>query len=206
MEFRNSRTVVTALVCTLAVTLTACNMRVEKGEDGKEKKVDIATPLGGLKVRTDNVDARDTGLKVYPNSRLKPGEHNQDNDKAKANVDINTPFFNLKVVAVTYLTDDPPEKVLAFYRDDIKRFGNTVECNPAGKGEKKENHDLSAPVSCEGDGIHVKTGGDKLEGAIELKAGTNGNQRVVAVKPDGKGSEFSLVYLRMNKGEAEDSI
>lgn len=205
MEFRNSRTVLTALVCTVALTLTACNMQVEKGEDGKEKKVEIATPLGGLKVRTDNVDARDTGLKVYPNSRLKPGENNEDKDKA--NVNINTPFFNLKVVAVTYLTDDPPDKVLAFYRDDIKRFGNTVECKDTGSREKKkDNHELSAPVSCEGSDIHVKTGGDKLESAIELKAGTNGNQRVVAVKPDGNGSEFSLVYVRMNKGEAEDSI
>lgn len=202
MEYRSSRTVLTAMACAFALTLAACNMRVEKGEDGKEKNVDIATPLGGLKVRTDNVDARDTGLKIYPNARLKPGEHNE--DKEKANVNINTPFFDIKVVAVTYQSDDPPEKVLAFYRDDIKRFGNPVECT-GGSREKKGNEDLSAPVSCKEDGIHVISG-DKKGTEIELKAGTNGNQRVVAVKPNGQGSEFSLVYVRMQKDEGEDSI
>jgi hypothetical protein len=38
-----------------------------------------------------------------------------------------------------------------------------------------------------------------------LKAGTNGNQHIVAVKPRDNGTEFSLVYVRVRGGK-EDSI
>jgi len=38
---------------------------------------------------------------------------------------------------------------------------------------------------------------------VELKVGTNENQHIVAVEPDGKGSSFSLVYVRSHGKDAE---
>ena len=38
---------------------------------------------------------------------------------------------------------------------------------------------------------------------VELKVGTKANQHIVAVKPEGKGSSFSLVYVRTHGKEAD---
>jgi hypothetical protein len=40
---------------------------------------------------------------------------------------------------------------------------------------------------------------------VELKVGTEDNQHIVAVKPDGKGSRFALVYVRTHAGK-DDTI
>jgi len=55
---------------------------------------------------------------------------------------------------------------------------------------------MSKPVSCGNDGS-----GD----SVELKVGTEGNQHIVAVKPNSKGSRFALVYVRMRTGK-EDTV
>jgi hypothetical protein len=38
---------------------------------------------------------------------------------------------------------------------------------------------------------------------VELKAGTDENQHIVAVESEGKGSSFSLVYVRTHGKEAD---
>jgi hypothetical protein len=38
---------------------------------------------------------------------------------------------------------------------------------------------------------------------VELKVGTKENQHIVAVEPDGKGSSFSLVYVRTHGRDAD---
>src|SRR6185437_17073466 len=68
--------------------------------DGKDKEVTIKSPLGGLHVRTDKVDPKQMGLSVYPGARLKEKEGNND---SKADVNIDTPWFGLKVVALKYV-------------------------------------------------------------------------------------------------------
>ena len=50
--------------------LPACSVNVKKGENGEDKKVDIHTPVGDIKVDKE-ADARDTGLPVYPGARLR---------------------------------------------------------------------------------------------------------------------------------------
>lgn len=186
--------------------LAGCSVHTQKDETGHESKVDIRTPLGGLKVRTDDVKASDTGIAVYPNAQIKP---KQGNDDSKANVNIDTPFFAMKVVAVSYTSSDSPDKILGFYRDKMKSFGKYVECKDTGSKRDKDNDkhgDLDASVSCDS-GAQVKLDGSKIgeKGTIELKAGTKGNQHLVSVTPVTNGTEFSLIYIRMRGGK-EDSI
>ena len=52
------------------LALPGCNVNVKKDGEGKEKKVDIETPVGGLHV-TKDADVRDIGLPVYPGARRK---------------------------------------------------------------------------------------------------------------------------------------
>ena len=48
------------------------------------------------------------------------------NDKS-ANVNISSFGFQLKVVALEYESDDTPDKLIAYYRDQLKKYGNVPE-------------------------------------------------------------------------------
>ncbi|MBZ5631413.1 MAG: hypothetical protein LAO06_21375 [Acidobacteriia bacterium] len=164
------------------VWLAGCSIHEGRTESG-EKKVDIRTPFGDLKVNTD-VDVKDTGLPVYPGAQRVT---KTDNDKDAANVNISSGAFGLKVVAIKFRSDDPPSKVLDFYRPKMKAFGGKLlECQQ--QGFVTYNHvDDSKEITCD-KGSHLGTN-------VELKAGTPDRQHIVAVKPVGAGSEFALVYV-----------
>ena len=72
-------------------------------------------------------DVRDTGLPVYPGARRK--EKGDDGNESSANVNISSELFGLKVVAVEYLSDDPPEKLVAYYTGQLKKYGNVLVCH-----------------------------------------------------------------------------
>jgi hypothetical protein len=98
---------VIAAAFTLSLTLLACSVNVkDHGDDGADK-VDISTPVGGIHVDED-ADVRDTGLPVYPRARPKP--KTDDGDKKSANVNLSAFGYGLKVVALEYESDDPPDK------------------------------------------------------------------------------------------------
>jgi hypothetical protein len=181
------------LACTLL--LPACNIKEKK--EGEKKKVDISTPFGELKVRED-ADAKDTGLPVYPNSRAKPGDKNDENKSA--NVNLSFGKFGLKVAVATYETDATPDKVLAFYRTEVGKYGKVLEC----KGGSIGNVNIGNDDKDNDKEIHCDKNGDSS--VTELKVGGKGIERVVAVKPNGKGTEFSLVYVRTSGDDKEEPI
>ena len=79
------------------LALPGCNVNVKKDSEGKEKKVDIETPMGALHVASDP-DVRDVGLAVYPGARKKEkGDNDHDNN---AHINISSSVFGLKVVAM----------------------------------------------------------------------------------------------------------
>ncbi|MBZ5705769.1 MAG: hypothetical protein LAN63_10475 [Acidobacteriia bacterium] len=181
---------VLALAFAALLVLPACSINVKKDKAGEDKKVDIETPLGGIHV-SKNADVRDTGLPVYPGARVK--EKEASGEEKSANVNISSGLFGLKVVAIEYESDDPPEKVIAYYKDQLKKYGNVLECHTNKHGGdvnvEKTTHDSDGPkdVKCEGDN-HGST--------VELKVGTEDNQHVVAVEPRGKGCDFALVFVQ----------
>ena len=115
----------TVLAAALMTALTACKIHVDKSENGEEKKVDIQTPLGGIQVN-QGVNARDTGLSIYPGAHEKP--KSSDGNGGQANVNISSEFFGVKVVVAEFLSDDPPEKVISYYRGQLKKYGGILEC------------------------------------------------------------------------------
>ncbi len=176
-----------------ALLLSACSINVKKEQNGQDKQVDINTLVGGIHV-SKGADAADAGLAVYPGARLKQ-EGSDGNDKS-ANVNISSFGFGLKVVALEYRSDDAPDKVVAYYRDQLKKYGKVIEChtshmsvNPDVKGSDHGSHELT----CE----------ESSGSNIELKVGTREDQHIVAIEPDGKGSSFSLVYVRTHGKEAD---
>lgn len=175
------------LAFAMCLTIAACSINVKKDGSGEEKKVDIETPIGGIHV-DKGADVRDTGLAVYPGAHIKPKQSS--NDEKDANVNLSFLGYGLKVVAIEYLSDDAPDKVIAYYKDQLKRYGNVLECHTTGHNVQMDHQDGSKELTC--DSHSGKT--------IELKVGTNDNQHVVAVDPEGKGSSFALVYVRTTKG------
>ncbi|MGA8154381.1 MAG: hypothetical protein WB952_25785 [Terriglobales bacterium] len=177
-----------AIAFTLWLTVLACSVNVKDHKDGESDKVDIETPIGGIHVN-EEANVHDTGLAVYPGARQK--EKAKDGDSKSANVNISSSFFGVKVVAIEYESDDPPQKVLAFYQDQLKKFGHVIECHTS-----KHGGDLSVHAGGKNDSSReVRCEGSDSGNIAELKVGTEDNQHLVSVEPKGTGSDFALVYI-----------
>jgi len=176
-----------AAAALLALGLTACTMTMDKKGDGDEpKKVDIQTPFGGLKVRTE-VDPKEIGLPVYAGARQVPDERH---DSGSANVTLGVPGFGMKVIAAKFESDDSSDKVLEFYRKELKTYGNVTEC----KGDLDLKGDPgSQEVTCKDDPVHR----DK----VELAVGKGSTHRIVSIEPNAAGCKFALVYLQFRGKE-----
>ncbi len=102
----------------------------------------------------------------------------------------------MKVVALKYASPDSPEKVLAFYREQLKSYGKVLECHgdddvKVGDNDNHLKDDLNKPVHC-----NERLSSKKLV----LKVGTEGDQHLVAVEPTDSGCKFDLVYVKMRLG------
>ena len=195
---KSSAFVIAAAFASLAALLFAssCSVNVKKEANGEDKQVDINTLVGGIHV-SKQADVSDIGLAIYPGARLK--QKDTDGGDKSANVNISGFGFGLKVVALEYESDDAPAKVLVFYKDQLKKYGDVLECHTAGHFNVDMNmgshrsKDDSNNLTCAGD--HGSN--------IELKVGKKDDQHIVAVEPDGKGSSFSLVYVRTHGKDAD---
>jgi hypothetical protein len=171
--------------------LPSCSVNVKKEANGQDKQVDINTPVGGVHV-SKQADVSDVGLAVYPGARMKEKD-SRGSDKS-ANVNISGFGYGLKVVALEYQSDDAPAKILAFYKEQLKKYGNVLECHTSsGNWNVNMRKKGSNELTCDGSG-----GAD-----IELKVGTQDDQHIVAVESEGKGTSFSLVYVRTHGKDAD---
>lgn len=168
--------------------LTGC--RVDTHKNGDNEDVKIATPFGGMSVKTNEaVVEGGVGMTIYPGAVVvKKGK---EEDTGAADVSMNFGSFHLGVKVVSYKTPDSPDKLLDFYRKDMSKFGVVILC--------RGHHAIGTPtrtqdgLSCEKDGqTNVQTD----EGTSgELKAGSKQHQHIVVIDPDGSGSKFGLIAL-----------
>jgi len=186
-----SRFALAIAITSITLASAGCSVNVKKnGETGQDNKVDIDTPIGGIHV-SEGADVKDTGLPVYPGARPKKKASGSDDEKS-ANVNISGPGFALKVVALEYESDDGPDKLVTYYKDQLKKFGSVLECRTdkhagavADVDDDKNKGD--EPVSCDSGNRGMN---------VELKVGQRNDQHIVAIEPNGKGSRLALVYVR----------
>lgn len=172
-----TQTRLTLVAAALAlVAVTGCGVDVREAERGRS--VDIKSVLGDVSVRT-NVTNPDTGLPVYPGAQplREHGEHES------ANVNVASRWFGVRVVAAKYESSDAQDEILEFYRREMKTYGPVTECR--GDVDFRGSPGARRAVCKE----------QPASDDVQLVAGTEERQRVVAVKPRGTGSEFSLVYV-----------
>jgi len=162
-----------------ALLAALCGCTIQKQGEGSNKKVDIQTPVGSLHVNTQ-VDPKDTGLAVYPGAT----RAEEDDSKHAANLSMDSSLFGVKVVAIKYRSDDPPDKLLDFYRKQLRAYGDVSECRGS--------------VSFENGNLRCREAG--LGEETSLVTGAEQRHHIVSVKPQGKGSNFALVYVQ-TRGE-----
>ena len=172
---------------------SACSINVKKEKGGHDKQVDISTPMGGIHV-SKGADVAEVGLPVYPGAHLK--QDNSDGDDKSANVHISGFGYSLRVIALQYQSNDPPAKIMAFYRDQLKKYGSVLECHTS-------HLDVDARIKGLDQSSDELTCQESHGTNVELKVGNKENQHIVAIEPDGSGSSFSLVYLRTHGKDAE---
>lgn len=186
-----------AILLAAASLLAACTVTRDVTGD-KTTNVEIKTPVGGVNINTAPA-AQETGLAVYPGATPKPKESGDDSN---ANVNISSSMFGMKIAVAKYLSNDPPEKVMEFYRKQLSQFGRILQCQSSGKGGSVRLGGKSGSGGDESSDDQL-TCTEKSGDTIELKVGTKQNQHLVAISRHGAGTEFALVYVNMHsKGEA----
>jgi hypothetical protein len=177
------------LAVAIAGTVLMSGCRVESNKQGGNENVKIATPFGGMQVKTNDATVLEgMGLPAYPGATLVK------NDKDHGAADVNMSFgsFHLRVKAASYRTPDSPDKVEAFYRKALGRYGSVIECSndkPVGEPTRTEEG-----LTCDNDKKHVEIT-DDMSRKMELKAGSKQHQHIVAINPEGTGTKLGLVVL-----------
>jgi hypothetical protein len=179
-----------ALALSAALTLPV----LAQDSNSQDKPFDVRSSLGDMHVGKD-ADAAKQGLPLYPGARPK-----QETNSDPLNFGILTESFGMKLLVAKYESDDPPSKIIDFYRGKLKKFGKVLECHSQKHGANVEVHDSdhdSDKDSKDSPDKELKCEEDSGPG-VELKVGTEHNQHVVAVEPENasKGSTFTLVYMR----------
>ncbi len=183
-----------AVILAAAITL-ACGSgcRISSHGHSGDNNVDVATPFGGVDIKTNDAARRATvGLPQYPGATPVHDDHNT----GAADIDMSFGSFHLRVKALSYRTPDSPEKVMSFYRDALRRYGDVIECHygrPVGTPTRTAEG-LSCDPSDFGDHQHH----DGKE--FELKTGSEKHQHLVTIEHEGGGTKFAIVALDLPGG------
>jgi len=190
----------------LAAGIAGCRVNVDKGPNGEDKKVQIDTPFGGIHVNTDQTSAADLGLPVYPGADI---VKDKDNDKS-ADIHMGFGEWELRVKVVNYSASDGQDKVVAFYKKALTRYGDVIACQgntPVGTPTVTSEgltcaDDKNNTTTVQIDRKDYGTGDD----SFELKAGSKRHQHIVGFQSSAPGqTRFALVALDLPAGVAGDS-
>ncbi|HSY13270.1 MAG TPA: hypothetical protein VK976_13860 [Verrucomicrobiae bacterium] len=194
MKTSGRQIAITMVIASAALLVAGCSINVDD-KDKKNEKVDIKTPFANLKVDS-SAKAVDNGIPVYPGAKLRPAE--KDGDNHSANIDMGAFGFGLKVIAAEYDSEDSPEKVKAFYEDKMKTFGPMLVC----KGHNDDSGDVH--INKKGGDDRKLSCDDTSGDGWEIKAGSNDNQHLVSIEPNGSGTRFGTVYIQTKGKDSDD--
>ena len=161
----------------------------DKHDKDKHDKKDSGTSIGFI--LSDEATAKEVGLPVYPGARP---HKDQDNDTPALQMGLWGKSSGFKLVVLKLESDDAPEKVAAFYRKALAKYGQVVDCGRASSAASDDaKSNSSDPLDCKSD--------RPQNGGFTLKAGTKEKQHVVGIQRDGSRSLFQLVYVETPKSD-----
>jgi hypothetical protein len=167
------RAQVLALAVTVMSGATACSIDVR--ERGERRH----SPLGETVASGESSNAAGEVV-IYPRARRVANVHTDPMD-----VSFTGSFADTRVVPETFESDDAPARVLAFYRAALRAHMDVIECR--GNITIRRSRRTEQPVCVVRPSSQV----------VQL-SGTRPPYRMVAVKPRGTATEFTLVsvYVR----------
>ncbi|HEV2619744.1 MAG TPA: hypothetical protein VGU23_07380 [Acidobacteriaceae bacterium] len=173
-----------------AALLAGCHVETAKNGDGKD--VSITTPFGGVQVKTGADVMAAIGLPAYPGAV--PVKNDDGNKDGSANVSVSFGGYHVGVQAASFQTGDAADKVEAFYRKGLARYGDVIACrNHVAVGAPAQT---AEGLTCDDDHHgHVSVDAAASKRELELKAGSEQRQHVVTIHADGAGAKFELVAL-----------
>jgi len=130
-----------------------------------------------------NAGAKDIGLPLYPGSRK---HKDSSDDSASVQLGMWGGSSGFKLVVIKMDSDAAPDKVTAFYRKALSKYGKVLNCSDSGAAAAAKGKPSNG-LDCEDD--HAD------ENETVLKAGTKEAKHIVSVKPNGSGSIYDLVYI-----------
>lgn len=181
-------TLLAAAACTL---LAGC--RVSSSNHANGDNVQVSTPFGSVHVKTDkDANLAGIGLTTYPGAV--PVKDDDGKDKDAADINLNFGDFHLGVKAASFQTSDSPAKVEAFYRKDMARYGEVIDCQ--GNQTVGQPTHTAQGLTCRDNDhgnheIHVSDDHDHPE----LRAGSPEHQHIVGIEPRDGGTRIGLVAL-----------
>ena len=165
----------------LLLTLGVATATAAAQDDQHQLRLQVDDKSYGISTR--KLDTKDLGVAIYPGAQVRK----QDKENDGANLSLDMGREGMKLLAQQYFTPDPVEKVVAFYKHELTRYGEVLECRHGQVVSGREANGLK----CEKD--------DDDSESIELKTRSGDSQHVVGVTPKDKGTEFGLVVLKKTK-------
>jgi hypothetical protein len=166
------------LVLAAALPLAAQDTKDSSSQQSSGDNDSIGFNLG------KNASAKDVGLPIYPGAR----RHKDDpSDSSALNMGLWGGSTGFKLFVLKMDSTDAPEKVAAFYRRALAKYGTVLDCSNASASTNSDDEKNSKKLTCEDE--------KPKPHEISLKAGTKDKQHAVGIEPNGSGTTFQLVYV-----------
>ena len=161
-------------------------------QDNKDKEQKHSNKSVGF-ILSGDATAQDVGLPVYPGAQRR--KDTSDNSSA-LQMGLWGGKSGFKLVLLKLDSDASPEKVAAFYRKALAKYGKVLDCKKSDTKIETDDQGSSHEIHCQDD--------QPVAGGFTLKAGTKERQHIVGIEPSGSHSVISLVYLEAPKSESKE--
>ena len=169
-----------ALLGLISVSALAQDQKTKPNDEKHTFRLE--TDSGRYGVASDKLDPKLLGVDIFPGAKI---EQESNNDGKGASLSFDWGHDSARLYVQKYVTTDSPDKVIAFYRKQLSKYGVVLVCS-----EGKPISAGPSELKCEENKDHTGT---------ELKVGTEQKQHIVGVNTKDGRTEFGIVYLEKTK-------
>ena len=163
-----------ALVCTAGLLATGAHA------DGINAGIEIQ----------DRITVADLGLPAYPGA---VPQRDEKEEKSGVGFSLWGGSFGIKLQVLKFRSADSVDKVSAFYREALSRYGKVLDCSVATAEDepKEKSGKASLRLGCSKE--------DSKAGKLVFKVGTDDKHfRLVSLQRESDGTHFQMVNLSVN--------
>jgi hypothetical protein len=137
--------------------------------------------------------AKEVGLPLYPGAKPHKDEKNE---SPATQLGLWGASFGFKLVVLKMESNDSPDKIAAFYKKALAKYGTVLNCtDPSKASSDKDKNSSPKQLDC---------GDDKPDaGGMLFKAGTKEKQHIVGIDPKGQVTVFQLLYIEARGSDEE---